>query len=115
MKLYLLRKDGSFSDAADYPEKPAERNDGAWVEGEPLADIKPHAPDKAPADAASLFMAMPVAEQMKPENLMPFLLAEFYHRQGKPEKLKEIAEAAQPSPEALPIKEQIKEKLDGGS
>jgi hypothetical protein len=34
-KFYLLRPDGTVSDAADYPELPAERPDGVWTEGEP--------------------------------------------------------------------------------
>lgn len=32
---YLLRAEGLYSDAADYPEKPAYRPDGVWVEGSP--------------------------------------------------------------------------------
>lgn len=32
---YLLRPDGTFSDAADYAETPTTREDGDWVAGEP--------------------------------------------------------------------------------
>lgn len=32
---YLLRPDGSFSDAADYPSIPDARGDGQWVQGTP--------------------------------------------------------------------------------
>lgn len=32
---YLLRPDGTFTDFNDYPEQPAEREDGEWVQGDP--------------------------------------------------------------------------------
>lgn len=37
MKFYLLRPDNTVSDIAEYPEKPADREDGEWVEGDPDA------------------------------------------------------------------------------
>jgi hypothetical protein len=36
---YLLRPDGSYSDLANYPEQPAPREDGEWVEGIPYGLI----------------------------------------------------------------------------
>lgn len=35
MRFYLLRSDGTWSDAADYPEAPIEREEGVWMEGFP--------------------------------------------------------------------------------
>lgn len=32
---YLLRPDGTFTHFGDYPEQPAEREDGEWVAGDP--------------------------------------------------------------------------------
>jgi len=34
-KYYLLRPDGTYSDAGEYPAKPANRSDGTWTAGEP--------------------------------------------------------------------------------
>jgi hypothetical protein len=35
MKFYLLRPDGTYSDLAEYGERPTDRTDGEWVNGEP--------------------------------------------------------------------------------
>jgi hypothetical protein len=34
-KFYLLRPDGTYSDAADYAQTPPSRDDGTWMNGSP--------------------------------------------------------------------------------
>ena len=40
-KYHFLRADGSYSDVANYPETPEDREGGQWVEGEPPQNITP--------------------------------------------------------------------------
>jgi hypothetical protein len=66
---YLLRQDNSYSDFATYPIQPADRPEGEWVQGTPIAlePFKPitlaeqlndfftaNLPDEAQADFAPL-------------------------------------------------------------
>lgn len=37
MKFYLQRHDGTVSDSGDYPEQPADRDEGIWQAGDPPA------------------------------------------------------------------------------
>lgn len=114
MKYHLQHPDGTFSDLADYAEKPADRAQGVWVEGDPADRSKKHKSKSKEQEAAQEFIKLPLAEQLKPENLLPFLLGFYYTQIGMPEMLPLIVNAAQPSPEAQPAKDKIKEKLNGG-
>jgi len=69
-------------------------------------------PPKSPvAQAGDVFLSLPLDQQIKPENAIPFLLAEFYNRLGSPSVIPAIAALAQPTPEAEPKKQEILEKF----
>lgn len=58
-RFYLLRSNNTFSDSADYPEQPALRSDGTWVEGLP-EDIEPYKPLTLSEQLETIFEAQPV-------------------------------------------------------
>lgn len=64
MKYYLLRPDGTYSDAGRYKVKPADRNDGQWIEGEPegLQRSVPLTPFQA---ISAAFDALPLQSRKK--------------------------------------------------
>lgn len=58
MRFYLLRTDGSVSDAGDYPAKPADRPDGTWTAGAPPSEAP--VPKSRIERLSTIFDAQPV-------------------------------------------------------
>lgn len=98
---YIKNVDGVDIPMTDAEVAERKAEEAAWEAGK---DQKP-----APTAGAEIFLSLPVEEQLKPENGLPFLLAAFYQQSGIGHRIPEIISAINPSEGAKQAKEEIAE------
>lgn len=95
-EFYLLRPDGSYSDAAYYPDVPLERPDGQWVEGYPEG-LNAYRENSLADQLDAVFSQQPVDLQAQFSPLRAAIKLEL--DQGRNAIAKRVIELAQVPPE----------------
>ncbi len=103
MNFYLLRHDGTISDAGDYPQQPGAREEGTWQPGMPPAnsvEIQPITErlrqafeGELPAEVQADLAPLKAAVKMELEQNRPHIARLIIQRATIPETLEDLRQA----------------------